>query len=324
MADLISVIVPVYNTAQVLPRCLDSILAQSYRNIEILAVDDGSVDGSGDVLVAYAGKYPNIRVIRQKNSGAAAARLRGLEEAAGEWIGFVDSDDEIEPEMYQRLLEAARKHQAQIAHCGYRMIFPDGRTRDFHNTGRIQIHNRTEALRELLSGRQVEPGLCSKLFHRQLFQGWEMDRRIRINEDLLMNFYLFSNAEICVFHDWCPYHYLVRDTSASRGALDPHRIYDPIAVKEIIRCRVPAELGEDAQRAYLNTCINVCHTLVPAGQPYRADLNQVRQLLKREQATFCLLGRKRRFLAWMIVHAPRAYQLVYRIYCRYFQKPIYS
>ena len=99
MTDLISVIVPVYNVAADLPRCLDSILAQTYPHIEIIAVDDGSPDNSGEILDRYAAKYANIRVIHKENGGVTSARLRGVQEAAGAWIGFVDSDDEIEPDM---------------------------------------------------------------------------------------------------------------------------------------------------------------------------------------------------------------------------------
>ena len=105
----ISVIVPVYNVAADLPRCLDSILAQSYPHVEIIAVDDGSTDESGAILDAFANRYPSIRVIHKENGGVTSARLRGIEEATGEWIGFVDGDDMIEPDMYQRLLDNAKK-----------------------------------------------------------------------------------------------------------------------------------------------------------------------------------------------------------------------
>ena len=92
MADQISIIVPVYNVAAALPRCLDSILAQTYPNIEIVAVDDGSPDHAGVILDQYAAKHRNLRVIHKENSGVTSARLRGVQEASGEWIGFVDGD----------------------------------------------------------------------------------------------------------------------------------------------------------------------------------------------------------------------------------------
>jgi hypothetical protein len=204
------------------------------------------------------------------------------------------------------------------------MVFQDGRVNYFYNTGVVETYDKMQAIRELLSGERIEPGLCNKLFRKELFQGWSMDESIRINEDLLMNFYLFSNAERSVFDDWCPYHYIVRSTSASRAKLNPHKIYDPIRVKEIICEAVPAALREDARRAYINTCINIYHMLLCAGTRYRDDLWKVRDLLKLENTSFSLLGRKRALMARLIIQAPLIYKPIYAFYCRFLQKDPYS
>ena len=324
MADWISVIIPVYQVAADLPRCLDSILAQTYPHIEIIAVNDGSPDGSGAILDDYAAKHPHLRVIHKENGGVTSARLRGVELATGDWIGFVDGDDEIEPDMYERLLHNAKKHEADISHCGYQMVFTDGRVNYFHNTGTVEAHNRAQALRELLSGQRVEPGLGNKLYRRSLFQGWEMDLSIKINEDLLMNYYLFSQAATSVFEDWCPYHYIVRSTSASRAKMNEHKIYDPIRVKDVIREAVGEGLRDDAKRAYINTCINVYNSLLVADLEDRQHLENVRNMLKHERKDFTLLGRKRAYMARLIIRAPLLYKPIYGIYTRYFQKQIYS
>lgn len=328
MADLISVVVPVYNVAKELPRCLDSILAQQYSNIEIVAVDDGSSDKSGKILDQYAQKHSNVRVIHKENAGVTSARLRGVADAHGEWIGFVDGDDEIQPEMYERLLQNAAKYHAEISHCGYEMIFPDGRVNYFHNTGLLVQQDKTTALRELLSGERVEPGLCNKLFHKTLFYRLLHDRTmpldIKINEDLLMNYYLFSAAEQSVFDDWCPYHYIVRKKSASRDKLNLCKIYDPIRVKDII-CKIATDdMKSDAQRAYLNTCINTYHMLLYAGKEFQKDLQRVRVQLIKKKYFFCLLGRKRALMARLITRTPFVYKFIYSFYCRFFQKSMYS
>lgn len=324
MADLISVIVPVYNVTEDLPRCLDSILSQNYPNIELIAVDDGSTDHSRKVLDEYAQMHSNIRVIHKENGGVTSARLRGIEEASGKWIGFVDGDDEIEPDMYERLLRNAKEYGAEISHCGYQMCFSDGRVNYFHNTGILVKQDKVTALRELLSGERVEPGLWNKLFHKSLFAGLSMPTDIKINEDLLMNYYLFSNAEQTVFDDWCPYHYIVRSTSATRVKLNDNKIYDPIRVKELIRKTASDDIQEDAQRAYINTCINTYHVLMCAGSEYRADLQQVRGQIKREESSFPLLGKKRAMMARLIVDVPAIYRPIYSFYCRFLQKNVYS
>ena len=102
--ELLSIIVPVYNTEPYLCRCIDSVINQTYRNLEIILVDDGSADGSGRICDAYAETDARVRVIHQKNGGQANARCAGIEVAKGKYLGFVDSDDWIACEMYENLL----------------------------------------------------------------------------------------------------------------------------------------------------------------------------------------------------------------------------
>lgn len=122
----ISVIVPVYNVAKYLPECLDSILNQTYRELEILVIDDGSTDGSGAICDEYARKDERIRVFHKENGGAASARNLGLREATGEYLAFVDSDDALEPDAYAFMLAQIRKQDADVVQCGYRDWYADG------------------------------------------------------------------------------------------------------------------------------------------------------------------------------------------------------
>ena len=115
--EKISVIVPVYNAEQYLNRCLDSIIRQTYKNIEILLIDDGSTDKSLDICKEYENKDARIIVIHQENKGVSAARNNGLEHAVGEYIAFVDSDDYIDTNMYQSMLEISRRYNADIVLC---------------------------------------------------------------------------------------------------------------------------------------------------------------------------------------------------------------
>ena len=118
MQPKVSVIVPVYNVENYLERCLDSIICQTLSDIEIILVNDGSLDNSGEICKAYASKYPSIKYYAQENAGSAAARNVGLSHATGEYIGFVDSDDWIESNMYERLYTAAKEnHDADIVFC---------------------------------------------------------------------------------------------------------------------------------------------------------------------------------------------------------------
>ena len=171
MDNKISIVIPAYNIENYLGTTLDSVLAQTYSNIEIIVVNDGSKDGTGAVIDSYAAREKRIKAIHKENGGVTSARLRGVQEASGEWIGFVDGDDGIEPDMYERLLENALKYGADISHCGYQMVFPNGRVDYYYNTGRLVQQDKITGLSELLSGAMIEPGLCNKLFHKHLFHG---------------------------------------------------------------------------------------------------------------------------------------------------------
>ena len=119
ICERISVIVPIYNTEKYLARCIESILCQTYTNLEIILVDDGSTDKSGDICDFYARKDNRVKVVHKENGGAAAARNFALNMVTGQYIGFVDSDDYTDIEMYQKLYEKAKQENADIVVCGY-------------------------------------------------------------------------------------------------------------------------------------------------------------------------------------------------------------
>lgn len=316
-SEKISVIVPAYNLAQQISRCMDSILAQTHQNLELIVVDDGSKDQTFSILTEYAEKDSRVKAIHQENGGVTSARLRGIREASGDWIGFVDGDDEIEPQMYARLLENVHTHGADISHCGYQRNYPDGKTEYHYNTGKVCLQDRMTGLRDLLEERMVEPGLCSKLYRRELFRNLEekMDLSIKNNEDMLMNYHLFSASSCSVYEDVCPYHYILRDGSASRRKLSEHRIYDPIRVREQILEMAEPELQEDARQALLRTLLYVYALLtVEKGGEMKPHRKTVRRKLIAQSDGFGVLTRRNQILAQMIRYTPWLFHLAFSAY----------
>lgn len=244
MEHKISIIIPAYNAEEYLCTAVDSVLAQTHENIELILVNDGSQDGTGSMIDAYAKRDPRVWGIHKENGGVTRARLRGVQEASGEWIGFVDGDDFVEPQMFARLLENALAHNADISHCGYQMVFPNGHVDYYYNTGKVVKQTGLQGCFDLLTGTFVEPGLCNKLYRRSLFEGLSerMDLSIKINEDLLMNYYLFSKASISVFEDICPYHYVLHKGSAATSVLNANKLRDPLKVTQIILADADKEL----------------------------------------------------------------------------------
>lgn len=321
--EKISVIVPAYNIAPWLPRCLDSILAQTYENMEIIVVDDGSTDDTKAVLADYTARNPKVKGIYKENGGVTSARLQGVAEASGGWIGFVDGDDVIEPQMYARLLENAQAYGADISHCGHQVLFPDGRVEFVHNSGTLQQQDNLTALRDLLDGGKIESGLCTKLFKRKLFASLEcrMDPSFKNNEDLLMNYYLFEKAEKSVFEDVCPYHYILRHGSASYRQLHEHSIFDPIRVRQKILDDCTPEMREDARKALLrNLLFAYAQLSLRLEKEYDGFRSRVRWRLMEQKGNFALLSTRNRVLANMICTAPWAFHLAYGLYVKLFQR----
>ena len=234
----ISVIVPVYNIEKYIVKTVESIRNQTHKNLEIILVDDGSSDNSGRILDDIAAKDSRIQVIHQENFGVTSARIAGIKIATGDWIGFVDGDDFIEPDMYDVLLKNAVEYQADISHCGYQMVFPS-RVDYYHNTKRKVLQDVQKGLYDLLSGDYVEPGLWNKLYRSSIVKDVInqdlVDKSIKINEDILMNYYFFKFAKVSVFYDICPYHYILREGSAATSKINQNKLYDPIRVLKIIK-----------------------------------------------------------------------------------------
>ena len=238
MQSKISIIIPAYNIEDYLGRTLDSVLAQTYKNLEILIVNDGSTDHTTEVIEDYTKKDSRIRGIHKENGGVTSSRLRGVQEATGEWIGFVDGDDVLEPWMYERLIANAVQYHADISHCGYQMVLPSGRVRLYHDTKEIIVQDHQRGIVDLLTCQKVEPGIWNKLYRADLVKSVMasvgMNTEIKNTEDLLMNFYLFRASQRSVFEDVCPYHYIVRQGSAANSAVNEHQLLDPLRVRKIL------------------------------------------------------------------------------------------
>lgn len=260
---LVSVVVPAYNIEAYIGRCLESILDQQHENLEIIVVNDGSTDKTGEVIDTYASKDKRVIPVHKENGGVSSARIAGVKRARGQYIGFVDGDDYIEPNMYRKLLENAIEFDAQISHCGYKMIFPDGRENDYYGTGEVTEQSCENGLKELLRGQKIEPSLGNKLYHCSVVKGVEedlmWDSSIKINEDLLVNYLFFKKAKKSVYEDQTFYHYLIRKGSAATSTEKRYRLIDPLRVIKLIMedARESEELYQIIYERYLRILIGI-------------------------------------------------------------------
>ena len=209
---MISIIVPVYNVEPYLRKCLDSVVNQTYRDLEILVIDDGSTDGSGAICDEYAEEDERVKVFHTENRGLSCARNMGLNNANGEWIGFVDSDDWIEPDMYEVLIDRALETGADVAECGVFKEYPN-RTEEYkrNNTKMTGI----DAIHALIITQELSDGVWSKLWSRDCYEGIRFPEG-RIYEDIAVTYRLFEVAEYVCAVDRIEYHYCVRDGSITK------------------------------------------------------------------------------------------------------------
>ena len=164
---LISVVVPVYKTEAFLPRCVKSLREQTYRNLEILLIDDGSPDGSGALCDRYAEEDPRIRVIHKENGGLSDVRNVGMEALTGEWFAFVDSDDYVRPDYISYLYGLTRAFDCRMAVCGFDVHFSDGNRIERTSQDRYVLSTE-EAMERLFYDRFLTVGAWGKLYHRSL------------------------------------------------------------------------------------------------------------------------------------------------------------
>lgn len=320
----ISVVIPAYNVARWLPRTMESLLAQTHTNLEIIVVDDGSVDETAAVMQTYTEKYPSIRYIQKENGGVTSARLRGVAEATGDWVAFMDGDDYVEPQMYARLLEIALANDVSIAHCGHQLHFPDDRIEFVHGTGKFRKQDHRLGLWDLLDNNEASLSLCTKLYRRHLFDGVEnwMDTDIKYNEDLMMNYYLFDRAGGAIFEGVCPYHYILRPGSASYSEPGEKYFFDPIRVRQILLERCSEDMKDDVRQSLMrNMLFNYAVLDVRKDRakyaPYR---KRVRKLLLEQKAHYHLLSLRNRVLVNLIRFAPWLFHIAYGMYVKLFQK----
>ncbi len=209
----ISVIIPVYNTARNLPRCLDSVTGQTYKNMEIILIDDGSTDNSGAICEGYALRDDRIKVLHTENGGAARARNAGMAVATGDWVGFADSDDYIELDQYAYLLDLAQRHGADIAQCGTMIETEHGQS--ISNVPSKENCADSSHITDTI--RFFANANWCRIYRREALGDIRFDPRYPIGEDLLFNLQALQRANKTAFGTKAKYHYVQHPNSICNG-----------------------------------------------------------------------------------------------------------
>ena len=307
---LLSIIVPVYDVERYLQKCMDSILAQTFTDFELILVEDGSPDNCPALCDAAAAKDARIRVIHQKNGGLSAARNAGLDAARGDWIGFVDSDDYIAPEMYEMLYKAVQSTGADLALCDYVEV---------DETGALcpQMHvslSGTELTgRELLqkaSGLMVQLA-WNKLYRRAIFAQLRYPVG-KVNEDLFVIPEICLNTQRAVVVPEVLYYYVQRSDSIM-GKSNTLRHFDAAEAA----CRYWNRLVENkayetlpVAARYTMGCVSRIYRQLPSAlrkAPRSKEMRKMQFAVVRETRRYCAVPLELRLQSWLLWRCPQVY-----------------
>lgn len=311
---MISVIVPAFDAEETLRRCIDSIRTQTYPNLEVLIINDGSTDRTGAIADEIATEDSRVMVLHQENKGVSAARNLGLENAKGSLIGFADSDDQVDPDMYDVLYRNMAMHDADIAHCGFALVTPE-RTIPFYGTEKVLLQTKEDALINLLRGYPFEPSSCTKLYRKKVLQGVYFHTDIRFNEDLLFNVEAFKNARNIVFQDVMGYRYIFNPSSASKSTESYVIQQNVLLAANEIRKTLQEVIGSDAVNIFFTgKLIAILQALYSIGKSESTLAIEVKKLLKETENGSLTI--RLRYLKYTLLYFYPGYQVIRWVYDR--------
>ncbi len=289
--QLVSVIIPVYNVKDFLVKCLESVCGQTYKNMEIFLVDDGSTDGCGAICDAYAKKDSRVKVIHQVNSGLSEARNAALDCCKGEWVSFIDSDDYVAKDYIETLYDACISSDADIGVCGRYDVFPSAMEERFQMPGPCAWTVK-EALRNLLLSQGVHIGAWGKLYKANLFDGIRYPAG-ELSEDVAVFLPILRKVRRISHTGKSSYYYVHREGSISAGMSARQRtaffnykkFYQEILAEH-------KELKKEAASYYVSALLyflNLCHC-GRISKKKNQEYKNFYQLIFRECRKMALLG----------------------------------
>lgn len=307
---LLSIIVPVYDVENYLQKCIDSILAQTVTDFELILVDDGSPDNCPALCDAAAAKDARIRVIHQKNGGLSAARNAGLDAARGAWIGFVDSDDYIAPEMYETLYKAVQSTGADLALCDYVKV---------DETGALCTQTHVAVPQEILTGRELLQKAYwttvqiawNKLYRRTLFAQLRYPVG-KLNEDFFVIPEICLNTRKAAVVPEVLYYYVQRSGSIM-GKNSTLRHYDGAqAAYRYWNCLVENNMTEPLPRTakYIFDQVSKIYWTLPAELrkvPRSKEMLRMQHDVVRSTRRYCAVPLKLRLQSWLLRRCPQIY-----------------
>ncbi|MBR9961668.1 glycosyltransferase family 2 protein [Anaerostipes sp. Marseille-Q3525] len=311
---LISVIVPVYNVEKYLKKCVDSITSQTYKNLEILLVDDGSTDSSGQICNEFEKNDARIKVIHKKNGGLSDARNAGLDRAKGQYYAFIDSDDYIQDNTIEIMLNAIKKNKSEIAVCNMIRFLEEGETVQFYcPTDHEVLYQGNQRYKTL-----NQPSVCNKLFEAKLFEGIRFPKG-KYYEDTFVYHEVLYRANSIVLTGTDSYWYLSREDSILGQPQYTERYFDFI---EAVYKRADFLLKHDVQPYAKEACLSLYAAIANAESNIEENTKTIEKFsIARKQYTLVYnelmktknqIGIKQKLRLMLLKYFPKLHVKIYR------------
>lgn len=301
----VSIIVPVYNSEKYIEACIQSVLRQTYTNWELILVNDGSTDTSETICRSYAEADDRIVLISQKNRGVSGARNTGIEKASGAYFSFVDSDDELEKNALECMVQDIIAYNADMVSATKRRVFSDGREQINRNDGTVFVYEGDEMLKRSLAYEDETRALHAKLISRDLIGETRFIDGHNINEDGYFLFECFQKKPKVVQRYVSAYVYYIRDGSASNSKFSDKyldMLFFCDLKMEYIRTHMP-ELLDDAKNMAVRTNLLFLQVLCrTTDKKYRETQKRCVKTVRDWRSHYKPINKHHRKLAWLVAH----------------------
>jgi glycosyltransferase involved in cell wall biosynthesis len=318
MYPKISIIVPVYNVERFIHDCIESILEQTFVDFELILVNDGSNDLSESICDEYSKKDKRITVIHKENGGQSSARNRGIDTAKGEFIGFVDSDDWVDKDMYNILYTKAIETNADITACNLVQYNKESNGKLYTDNTAIQLFDRNSAMHELYLNERLTFSPCNKLYKKELFQGIRFKEGY-ILEDMDFAYRIIHQANRIYYTGQALYNYRYNDKSTMRKVFSKKRL-DEFDVRKNMYLFYLENYPDIANEVYAEWFLTGLILYINIEKYYRNEKNQYKYLIviDRKILTSLILkdsyNKKKKILLSMAIISPKILIMFYRFY----------
>lgn len=311
---LISLIIPIYNSAKYLPACLNSVFNQTYQNLEIILIDDGSTDDSPQIIKKYSQKDSRIKTFHQKNQGLSGARNSGLKIATGEYVTFVDSDDQITPQMIENLVKTLQTTQADISVCSFKELFPSGKTVGFSRHHPPKVFDTATALQAMLKEQGFMVSSTMKLFPTKYFKTIKFPDG-KLHEDVGTTYKLFFKATKIAFTPNEDYLYIHHDDSIINKTFDDRK-FDLIELTDQMCDAIDAKftkLKHVTRERRIRARFSLLRQ-IPLNHPRKQELlnylkTHQKYITQNPEAT-----QKDKLALKLVLFSPKLFQLAYKLF----------